>query len=63
MRSVTRQLSSVSASMSFNLHPTRIGQPFRAKPLDLVLGHIMRRRGVWAATGTEIVDWYLKQLA
>ena len=44
-----------------NLHPTRIGQPFRIKYLDLALGHIMRHQGVWVATGREIVDWYLNQ--
>jgi peptidoglycan/xylan/chitin deacetylase (PgdA/CDA1 family) len=46
-----------------NLHPTRIGQPFRAKYLGMALDHIMQRQGVWAATGSEIVDWYLKRLA
>jgi allantoinase len=44
-----------------NLHPTRIGQPFRIKYLDLALGHIMRHQGVWVATGREIVDWYVNQ--
>jgi allantoinase len=42
-----------------NVHPTRIGQPFRIKYLEAALSHIMRRQGVWAATGSEIVDWYL----
>lgn len=46
-----------------NLHPTRIGQPFRARYLDVALAHIMHREGVWAATGSEIVDWYLKEHA
>jgi hypothetical protein len=40
-----------------NLHPTRIGQPIRIKYLEAALGHLMRRQGVWAATGSEIVDW------
>lgn len=41
-----------------NLHPWLIGQPFRIGHLDEALGHMMRRNGVWAATGSEIVDWY-----
>jgi len=49
--------------LTLNLHPYVIGQPFRIKYLDQALGYIMRREGVWAATGSEIVDWYLKQAA
>ena len=45
-------------TMVLNLHPWLIGQPFRIGYLDRALGHIMRRGGVWAATGSEIVDWY-----
>jgi peptidoglycan/xylan/chitin deacetylase (PgdA/CDA1 family) len=45
-----------------NIHPTRVGQPFRIKYLDLALGHIMCHQGVWAATGREIVDWYVNQI-
>ncbi len=41
-----------------NLHPWLIGQPFRIGFLDEALGSIMRRQGVWAATGSEIIDWY-----
>ena len=41
-----------------NLHPWLIGQPFRIGYLDDALGTIMRRQGVWASTGSEIVDWY-----
>ena len=41
-----------------NLHPWLIGQPFRIRYLDKALEHITRRQGVWAATGSEIVDWY-----
>ena len=26
--------------------------------LDDALGHMVRRRGVWAATGSQIIDWY-----
>lgn len=41
-----------------HLHPWLIGQPFRIGCLDAALGHIMQRQGVWAATGSEIIDWY-----
>lgn len=41
-----------------NLHPWLIGQPFRIGFLDEALEYIMRRQGVWAATGSEIIDWY-----
>jgi len=41
-----------------NLHPWLIGQPFRIRYLNEALGHIMRRQGVWAASGAEIIDWY-----
>ena len=41
-----------------NLHPWLIGQPFRIGSLDDALGYIMRRQGVWAATGSQIIDWY-----
>ena len=41
-----------------NLHPWLIGQPCRIGFLDEALGHMMRRRKVWKATGSEIIDWY-----
>ena len=41
-----------------NLHPWLIGQPFRIGYLDDALGHMFRRQGVWAATGSEIIDWF-----
>jgi allantoinase len=41
-----------------HLHPWLIGQPFRIGCLDEALGHIMQQQGVWAATGSEIIDWY-----
>jgi len=41
-----------------NLHPWIIGQPFRIRYLDRALAHMTRRQGVWAATGSEIIDWY-----
>ena len=41
-----------------NLHPWLIGQPFRIGVLDDALGYMVRRQGVWAATGSQIIDWY-----
>ena len=46
-----------------HLHPWLIGQPFRIGCLEDALGHIMRREGVWAATGGAIVDWRRAQPA
>lgn len=44
--------------LTLNLHPWLIGQPFRIRYLDDALGHMMRRQSVWAACGSEIIDWY-----
>ena len=44
--------------MAINLHPWLMGQPFRIRYLDEALGHMMAAGGVWAATGSEITDWY-----
>jgi peptidoglycan/xylan/chitin deacetylase (PgdA/CDA1 family) len=41
-----------------HLHPWLIGQPFRIGFLDQALGAMVRREGVWAASGAAIVDWY-----
>ncbi len=41
-----------------NLHPWCIGQPYRIKYLEQVIEHMVRRQGVWMATGSEIIDWY-----
>jgi allantoinase len=49
--------------MIFNLHPWVIGQPWRIRHLDEVLGHITQHAGVWKATGSEIVDWYKSRAA
>jgi peptidoglycan/xylan/chitin deacetylase (PgdA/CDA1 family) len=46
-----------------HLHPWLIGQPFRISCLDGALGHIVEHQGVWAATGSEIIDWYRRQRA
>ncbi|MNC88043.1 hypothetical protein D3C83_38240 [compost metagenome] len=42
--------------MPIPLHSWVIGQPYRIGTLETVLAHIMRHQGVWAATGTEILD-------
>ena len=43
-----------------SIHPWLIGQPYRIGALDEALAHIMRHPKVWAATGSEIMDWYLQ---
>ena len=43
--------------MVLHLHPWIMGQPWRIRHLDEVLGHICVRQGVWKATGREIIDW------
>lgn len=45
--------------MSIALHPFLVGHPFRARHLDRALAHIASHDGVWLATGSELVDWYL----
>jgi peptidoglycan/xylan/chitin deacetylase (PgdA/CDA1 family) len=42
--------------MAISLHPWVIGQPYRIRALEEALAHIMRHPGVWAATGSEILD-------
>jgi hypothetical protein len=34
------------------------GQPFRVGAVERVLGEIMSWPDVWAARGSEIVDWF-----
>ena len=47
--------------LALNLHPWLVGQPFRIGSVDRALGHMMEQGGVWAATGSEIIDWYQSQ--
>jgi peptidoglycan/xylan/chitin deacetylase (PgdA/CDA1 family) len=48
--------------MAISLHPWVIGQPYRMRALEEALTHIMRHKGVWAATGSEILDaWKTSQ--
>ncbi|MFN0162770.1 MAG: polysaccharide deacetylase family protein [Burkholderiales bacterium] len=50
--------------MAVSLHPWIIGQPFRIGALEKALDHMLSRRGVWSATGAEIVDaWRAAQAA
>jgi hypothetical protein len=44
--------------MVLHLHPWIMGQPWRIRHLDEVLGHISAHAGVWKATGGEIIDWF-----
>ncbi len=49
--------------MAISLHPWVIGQPYRMRALEEALQHIMRHKGVWAATGSEILDaWKASQV-
>ena len=45
-------------ALVLSIHPWLTGQPFRIGTLDDALGHMMRRQGVWAASGAEVVEWY-----
>jgi allantoinase len=48
--------------MVIPLHAWVIGQPYRIGTLETVLSHILRRGGVWPATGAEILDaWKAQQ--
>ncbi len=47
--------------LAFRLHPWCVGQPYRIKYLEEIIGYMARRPGVWIATGSEIIDWYRKQ--
>ena len=42
--------------MAISLHPWVIGQPYRIGALEEALQHMMRHKGVWAATGSQILD-------
>lgn len=46
--------------MCIALHPFVIGQPHRIGALESALAYICKHDGVWLATGSEIVDNYLK---
>jgi hypothetical protein len=44
-----------------NLHPWLIGQPFRIGYLEKALAYVRSRKRVWAATGSEIIEWFRDQ--
>jgi hypothetical protein len=47
--------------MNVAVHPFIMGQPHRIGALAKALEYIRSREGVWCATGSQIVDWYLQQ--
>ena len=47
--------------MAISLHPWIIGQPYRIGVLEEALAHIMSRKGVWPATGAQILDAWKAQ--
>jgi peptidoglycan/xylan/chitin deacetylase (PgdA/CDA1 family) len=48
--------------MAISLHPWVIGQPYRIRALEEALAHIMRHKGVWPATGSQILEaWRAQQ--
>lgn len=48
--------------MAITLHPWITGYPYRIKYLRAALAHILRHRGVWPATGAEILAaWKAQQ--
>ena len=47
--------------MPISLHPWVIGQPYRINALEDALAHIMSHPGVWAATGSQILDAWQAQ--
>ena len=55
---IYRDSAQTGRVMVLNLHPWLIGQPFRIAHFADALGDIMRRQGVWAETGSKIIDWY-----
>lgn len=47
--------------LALSLHPWVIGQPYRIGALERALKHVMGHKGVWAATGSEILDAFTAQ--
>ena len=45
------------------IHPYLMGQPFRARFLDDALRHLRRRKRVWCASASDIVEWYAQKHA
>jgi len=57
-----RDAASTGRLFVLNLHAWLSGQPFRARFLADAISYIAGRDGVWAATGSEIVDWYRAEM-
>ena len=49
----------VAKVMAIALHPFLIGMPHRIKALENALDYVLGHDGVWAATGSEIVDHFV----
>ena len=49
--------------MCIALHPYLIGQPHNIGPLRRALSYILGHDGVWNATGSEILDWWMRHYA
>ncbi len=47
--------------MAIALHPFLIGHPHRSKYFDQALQYIRDKGGAWFTTGSEILEWHLKQ--
>jgi allantoinase len=47
--------------LALSLHPWVIGQPYRIGALERALKHVMGHKGVWVATGSEILDAFTAQ--
>ena len=47
--------------MCIALHPWLTGVPHRIRALTEALDYVASHKGVWFATGSEIVDAYLAQ--
>lgn len=44
--------------MCMAIHPYLMGRPHRHKYLAQAIEYVLSHSGVWAATGSEIADWY-----
>jgi hypothetical protein len=53
-----RERAETGELLVLHLRPWRIGQPFRIGVLEDALRRVMRREGVWSASGGAIVDAY-----
>ena len=54
-----RESERTAKVMAIALHPFLIGMPHRIGALENALDYIRGHDGVWAATGSEIVDHFV----